>query len=110
MPTKESLISYQAHSASECLDRLIARFGDRLGKLTAVDKLDLLGILAFWQSADTQHMEANLPTISLQEYLGLNSELQTAIAIATLLRTFLVVCFAYCQKCPCPNLCGGSYI
>jgi|GEM_PF-202277 len=78
MPTKESLISYQAHSASECLDRLIARFGDRLGKLTAVDKLDLLGILAFWQSADTQHMEANLPTISLQEYLGLNSELQTA--------------------------------
>jgi len=32
------------------------------------------------------------------------------IAIATLLRTFLVVCFACCQKCPCPNLCGGSYI
>ena len=32
-----------------------------------------------------------------------------AIAIATLLRTFLVVCFACCQKCPCPNLCGGSY-
>jgi len=31
------------------------------------------------------------------------------IAIATLLRTFLVVCFACCQKCPCPNLCGGSY-
>ena len=32
-----------------------------------------------------------------------------SIAIATLLRTFLVVCFACCQKCPCPNLCGGSY-
>jgi len=32
------------------------------------------------------------------------------IAIATLLRTFLVVYFACCQKCPCPNLCGGSYI
>ena len=32
------------------------------------------------------------------------------IAIATLLRTFLVMCFACCQKCPCPNLCGGSYI
>jgi len=35
---------------------------------------------------------------------------ESIIAIATLLRTFLVVCFAYCQKCPCPNLCGGSYI
>jgi len=33
----------------------------------------------------------------------------SVIAIATLLRTFLVVCFACCQKCPCPNLCGGSY-
>ena len=31
------------------------------------------------------------------------------IAIATLLRTFLVMCFACCQKCPCPNLCGGSH-
>ncbi|WP_156518884.1 hypothetical protein [Phormidesmis priestleyi] len=44
MATKESLITYQAHSASECLDRLIARFGDRLGKLTAVDKLDQIGV------------------------------------------------------------------
>ena len=35
--------------------------------------------------------------------------LSQVIAIATLLRTFLVVCFACCQKCPCPNLCGGSY-
>ena len=78
MATKESQITYQAHVASECLDRVIARFGDRLGKLTAVDKLDLLGILAFWQSADTEHLEANLPTISLAEYLGLNDELQIA--------------------------------
>ena len=78
-------------------------------KTNAVDKLDLLGILAFWQSADTQHMEANLPTISLQEYLGLNSELQTAIAVATLLRTFLAVCFACCLRCLCPNLCGDGY-
>ena len=31
------------------------------------------------------------------------------VTIVTLLRTFLVVCFACCQKCPCPNLCGGSY-
>jgi len=78
MPTKESQISYQAHTSSECLDRVIARFGDRLTKLTAIDKLDLLGILAFWQSADTQRMEAEMEPISLEEYLGLNQELQVA--------------------------------
>jgi len=78
MATKESQISYQAHVASECLDRVIARFGDRLEKLTAIDKLDLLGILAFWQSADTQRMEANSEPICLEEYLGKNHELQVA--------------------------------
>jgi len=78
MATKESQISYQAHTSSECLDRVIARFGDRLTKLTAVDKLDLLGILAFWQSADTSRMESAMEPISLEEYLGLNQELQTA--------------------------------
>ena len=76
MPTKESQISYQAHTSSECLDRVIARFGDRLEKLTAIDKLDLLGILAFWQSADTSRMEAQMEPVSLEEYLGLNHELQ----------------------------------
>jgi len=78
MATKESLITYQAHSASDSLDRLIAKFGDRLEKLTAVDKLDLLGILSFWQSADTEHQSASLPAIRLDEYLGLNHELQIA--------------------------------
>jgi len=78
MATKESQITYQAHVASECLDRVIARFGDRLGKLTAVDKLDLLGILAFWQSADTQHQEAEMEPIRLGEYLDLNRDLQLA--------------------------------
>ena len=76
MATKESQISYQAHTSSECLDRVIARFGDRLTKLTAIDKLDLLGILSFWQSADTSRMEAQMEPISLEEYLGLNHELQ----------------------------------
>ena len=31
------------------------------------------------------------------------------IAVATLLRTFLAVCFAYCRRCLCPNLCGDGY-
>ena len=32
------------------------------------------------------------------------------IAVATLLRTFLAVCFACCRRCLCPNLCGDGYI
>ena len=78
MASKESQITYQLSVSSDCLDKLIATFGDRLGKLTAVDKLDLLGILAFWQSADTQHQESEMPAITLGEYLGLNHELQIA--------------------------------
>ena len=76
MSTRESLITYQADTSSECLDHLITAFGDRLEKLTAIDKLDLVGILAFWQSADTEHQAASLPAIGLGEYLGLNNELQ----------------------------------
>ena len=78
MATKESQITYQAYTSSERLDRLIAAFGDRLEKLTAVDKLDLLGILAFWQSADTEHQASEMDAIGLGEYLGLNYELQVA--------------------------------
>jgi len=78
MATKESQISYQAHTSSECLDRVIARFGDRLEKLTAIDKLDLLAILSLWQSADTSRLETQMEPISLGQYLGLNSELQVA--------------------------------
>ena len=81
MATKESQISYQAHTSSECLDQVVARFGDRLTRLTAIDKLDLLAILAFWQSADTQRMEAEMEPISLEEYLGLNHELQIATSV-----------------------------
>ena len=31
------------------------------------------------------------------------------IAVATLLRTFLAVCFACCRRCLCPNLCGDGH-
>ena len=78
MATKESQITYQASAYTVCLDLVVARFGDSLGRLTAIDKLDLLGILSFWQSADTQRLEAEMKPISLGEYLGLNQELQTA--------------------------------
>ena len=77
MATKESRISYQTDVGSDCLHQLVATFGDNLERLTAVDKLDLLGILAFWQSADTSRMEANSEPVSLDEYLDLNLELQS---------------------------------
>ena len=78
MPQKESQITYQASTYTVCLDQVVARFGDSLGRLTAIDKLDLLAILSFWQSADTSRLETQMEPISLGEYLGLNSELQTA--------------------------------
>ena len=78
MSVKESQISYHAHALSECLDNLVKRFGDRLEKLTAIDKLDLLAILSLWQSADTSRLEANIEPISLGEYLDISPGLQIA--------------------------------
>ena len=78
MPTQQSLITYQAYSSSPCLNNLIGQFGDYLEALTAVDKLDLIGILAFWQSADTEHQQSEQPSIRLDEYLGIHHELQVA--------------------------------
>ena len=78
MPEIQTSIRYQASIYTVCLDKVVARFGDNLGRLTAIDKLDLLGILAFWQSADTQRLEAEMKPISLGDYLGRNTELQTA--------------------------------
>jgi len=78
MPQKEAQITFQASTYSICLDLLVARFGDSLGRLTAIDKLDLLAILSLWQSADTSRLETQMEPISLGQYLGLNSELQVA--------------------------------
>ena len=78
MATKESQISYQADVGTDCLNQLVAEFGDNLERLTAIDKLDLLAILAFWQSADTSRMESAMEPVSLEEYLDLNLELQDA--------------------------------
>ncbi|MCY7277259.1 MAG: hypothetical protein LH702_26895 [Phormidesmis sp. CAN_BIN44] len=76
MPTKESLITYQASQFTPCLQRLVNEFGDRLERLTAIDKLDLIAVFGFWQSCDTEHSQNELPPIGLTEYLGLNHELQ----------------------------------
>ncbi len=74
MPTQQSLITYQAYASSDCLDRLVERFGDYLEGLSAIDKLDLIGSLAFWQSADTDHQQTEQPAIRLGEYLGMNHD------------------------------------
>ncbi len=89
MPTKESLITYQASQFTPCLSRLVAEFGDRLEKLTAIDKLDLIGVLSLWQSADTTYTENNLQSIGLSEFLevedslklGTSSQLDRALEI-----------------------------
>jgi hypothetical protein len=78
MTTKQSQISYQSYSSSPCLDRLIARFGDCLEKLTAIDKLDLIAILALWQSADSDCVKDENPPILLNEYLAADQDLQSA--------------------------------
>ena len=76
MSMKESQISYQTYSSSQCLDRLIAQFGDCLESLNAVDKLDLIGILSFWQSCDTTYTENNLQNIGLSEFLEMEDSLK----------------------------------
>ena len=76
MATKESQITYQASQFTPCLQRLVDQFGDCLEKLTAIDKLDLIAVFGFWQSADTERSQNEMPAIGLTEYLGLNHELQ----------------------------------
>jgi len=49
-----------------------------------------------------------LTTATVQS-VGLPSPVLECIAVATLLRTFLAVCFACCRRCLCPNLCGDGY-
>ena len=81
MFTQESQITFQAATFTICLDQLVARFGDRLEELTTIDKLDLLAILAFWQSTDTRNLECDSQQISLKEYLSLEPGLQDATSV-----------------------------
>jgi hypothetical protein len=81
MATKESQITYQASQYTPCLKQLVAEFGDRLESLTAIDKLDLIGVLSFWQSADTGRSEAGMQNIDLSDWLDSNSELQAGTTL-----------------------------
>ncbi|MCY7275685.1 MAG: hypothetical protein LH702_18585 [Phormidesmis sp. CAN_BIN44] len=77
MATKESQITYQASQYTPCLKQLVAEFGDRLESLTAIDKLDLIGVLSFWQSSDTQREQSDMQSIDLSDWIGTNPELQS---------------------------------
>lgn len=53
---------------SDCLTTLSNRFGTRLERLAACEKLHLLSVLAFWQAVDTELVETtDNETYSLQE-------------------------------------------
>jgi hypothetical protein len=77
MATKESQVTYQASQFTPCLQRLVDQFGDCLEKLTAIDKLDLIGVLSFWQSSDTQREQSDMQNIDLSDWIGTNPELQS---------------------------------
>ena len=72
MTNTQCQISHQATTFTIPLDRLVARFGDTLNNFTNVEKLDLLAILAFWQSSNA----CNSELISLGDYLNLCPGLQ----------------------------------
>ena len=76
MFTQESQITHQAVTYTICLDQLVARFGDTLNSLTVVEKLDLLAILAFWQSSNACRLEFDTEQNTLGEYLNLCHWLQ----------------------------------
>ena len=73
---EESQITYQAVTYTIALDQIVARFGDTLNSLTVVEKLDLLAILAFWQSSNACNLEFDSNSISLKDYLNLEPALQ----------------------------------
>ena len=78
MTNTQCQISHQAITFSSCLDKLVARFGDTLNNFTIVEKLDLLAILAFWQSSNACNLEFDSEPNSLREYLNLEPALQDA--------------------------------
>jgi len=75
MTINESRISNQS-KITVTLDQLVERFGDTLNNLTAIDKLDLIAILAFWQGADSRNLEYDLELITLGDFLNLRPSFQ----------------------------------
>lgn len=68
MATRDSLLSYYTGNFAR-FDQLQNRFGDYLERLSAIDKLDLIVMIAAWQSYDTLVRGNGGDPIGLWEYL-----------------------------------------
>ena len=82
MYTEASQITFSAITYSICLEKLVSRFGDRLEKMSHADKLDLLSVLASWQSVNALNAERDFGSISLGDYLEHFDWLHDAISSA----------------------------
>ena len=57
MPQKQDSIFYQSSTVTPPLKQIAEEFGDNLELLSAIGKLHLLSVLAFWQAVDTELQE-----------------------------------------------------
>ena len=64
---KECSIFYNASMESDTERTIAADWGECLEEVTAIDKLHLLSILAYWQGLDTQQQMANGAEFTLTE-------------------------------------------
>lgn len=69
MPTRDSLLTYYLDTPR--FHQLCDRFGDYLNTMSAIDKFDLIGTLAYWQAFDTQVQSNGDATVPLEHYLQL---------------------------------------
>lgn len=74
MPTKFDQPHYY-YKDTPALDGLCETFGNYLERLSAVEKFDLIALLALWQSYDTEQQAEGKNPVSLHEYLEINDEL-----------------------------------
>jgi hypothetical protein len=67
MATKHSLPSY--YLDSHRFNALMNQFGEYFERLSAIEKFELIAILAWWQSHDTEVQNSGGDPVSLEEYL-----------------------------------------
>lgn len=54
---KQDLVTYNSSQKSAQLEKLVETYGDCLERLSASEKLHLLGVLTAWQALDTELQE-----------------------------------------------------
>ena len=68
MPSQYDLPHYYGNDTA-VLNGLCQAFGSYLERLTAVEKFDLIALLALWQSHDTEIQAEGNDPITLEDYL-----------------------------------------